>query len=262
MSQEQNEQSRRARRIARAQRSRPVLVTSKSGDEAPAAREATPLVSEPEVATTTEVATPKATATSKRPGFFSTIGKRAVDKEKQESEIAQARLARAARTKTGKTAVVGEQVQEPAKVEEKKTSRPAPQRPQSAFKTRYLIGMAAYLLCANFLGAYEVQYMRVAGLDRVLTSFDLFGGKMVISTSTLVFLATLVLILVILAKLDLIPRSLMSTQPAAKKNTAQTAANTDPAPKYTPPPVRQGVKGADDELYQAYRAGQRRDKRK
>jgi hypothetical protein len=275
MSEEQNEHSRRTRRITRSQRNRPVLVTNndtgvaldtKQADEATVTEPATDAVNIDEVPATPD------TGPRRRLRFFSTIGESADDGEKKEVDVTQARLARAMRSKTGKSAtakveVPSKEAGKDAGTEEKKSARPAsrtPQRPTSPFKTRWIIGMAIYLLAANFLGAYEIQFMRAMHADTVLTSFNLFSGKVIISSSTLVFLATLVITLVLLARLDLIPRSLTGTgpQPAKKASGEKTSQSSEPAPRYIQPPVRQGVKGSDDELYQAYRANQRREKKK
>jgi hypothetical protein len=270
MSQEQNEQPRRTRRITRAQRSRPVLVTNNDTGVALDTQQ-------PEESTVTDPSTDKVdigevqasseTGPRRRLGFFSTIGKND-DTKKEETDVTQARLARAIRNKTAKsTSAKVEVPQKDAATEEKKLARPANRtsdRPTSTFKTRYIIGMAVYLLAANFLGAYEIQFMKSIHADVVLTTFNLFGGKVIISSSTLVFLATLIIILVLLARFDLIPRSLTGAAGTSQSKTTQNKASqsSEPAPRYTPPAVRQGVKGSDDELYQAYRANQRRDKKK
>lgn len=271
MSQEQNDQPRRARRITRSQRNRPVLVTNndtgvaldtKQSDEITASEPNTDKVNIEEVQSSSE------TGPRRRLGFFSTVGKSSEETEKKEVDATQARLARAMRSsKTSKTpAAKVEAPQKETATEEKKPARPASQtqqRPTSTFKTRYIIGMAAYLLAANFLGAYEIQFMRNIHADVVLTTFNLFGGKVIISSSTLVFLATLIIILVLLARFDLIPRSLTGAGNQQSKTTQnKTSQSSEPAPRYTPPAVRQGVKGEDDELYQAYRANQRREKKK
>lgn len=87
-------------------------------------------------------------------------------------------------------------------------SENAPRHPSGSFRRLHLLGLVIYLLCANFLGAYEVQLMRNLHADTVLTTFNLFGGKVVISSSTLIFLATLIVLFVALARLRLLPRSI------------------------------------------------------
>lgn len=272
MSQEQNESRRRARRAAARQRNRPTLVTANDaaqdvqGDALTATAEpfATEIAEQPAAQTETTTSPTK----PRRRGFFSTIGKKDSEEDGQkEADVAQARLARATRGKAAKNAIpendAAENKQETAA---KKPARPAtraPEKPASAFKTRYIIGMALYLLCANFVGAFEVQLLRQYHLDQVLTRFNLFGGQMVVSTSTVAFIATLIIILVVLAKLDLIPSTLGLTPP--KKTTGSSSSNTQsgvPAPKFIPPAVRQGVTGEDDDLYQEYRSNQRRTKKR
>ncbi|HEU5228991.1 MAG TPA: hypothetical protein VFU49_14330 [Ktedonobacteraceae bacterium] len=206
-----------------------------------------------------EVATEAAPAPKRRlPGFFSTIGKNGQDSTAKEVDVAQARLARATRKKGAQPEKA---TATPAKAVEKKTTRPATstgkaaQRPASAFKTRYIIGMALYLIGANFIGGLEQTYLRSAGLDRQITSFPLFGTSVVITTSTLLFLATLVIFLIVLARLDLIPRSL----------TAISGSPTPAASSKTRTKVREEAPKAEtegDKLYQAYRANQRREKKR
>src|SRR5215467_4688439 len=174
---------RTTRRSARAGRNRPELVTSTSMqevkddvstvDDSPALEES---LQELEA---TAVTPPK----RKLANFFSTVGKSEKAPEVQESEVAQARLARATR---GKTAKDGEK---PAAEEAKATpkastpARTAPARPPSPFKTKYLLGMVIYLFGAQFIGIYEQAFLQANHLNTVLTTFSLFGGKIVISTS-------------------------------------------------------------------------------
>ena len=93
------------------------------------------------------------------------------------------------------------------------------------------------------------------GLDRLLTTFNLFGSPITITTSTLLFLATLVILLVILARLDLIPRSLtgMGNKPAPPPSTRTRAQPREQTPKEVTP---------GDKLYQEYKASQRREKKR
>ena len=52
---------------------------------------------------------------------------------------------------------------------------------------RYLLGMVIYLLGANFIGIFEASFMTANHLNIVLTTFKLFGGTIVVSTSTLLY---------------------------------------------------------------------------
>jgi hypothetical protein len=124
--------------------------------------------------------------------------------------------------------------------------------------------MGIYLFGASILGSYEQQLLRANHLDVLLAEFNLFGLPMRVSTSTVVFLASLILILVILARFDLIPRSFSamsgtSTQGARQPERKTSKGEEGRGPQ---PTMRQGVKGADDKLYQEYRAHQRREKKR
>jgi hypothetical protein len=257
------------RRPTRADRKRPVLVTSSSESET--------TLDEPEfeqietVEESVEETAPTPAKTRRLPGFFSTIGKKSTE-EAPEVDVAQARLARATR-KAGVgsgSAKATEISTTPTKQEKQEAKpKPAPARTTATrpggFKTRYLLGMVIYLLGANFIGVFETEFMTANHLNYQLTSFNLFGGQVIISTSTLVFLATLILLLIVLAKFDLIPRSLgaLAGQPeparrgSGQSNNKSKSASQEPVAKTPPPTMRQGVKGADDDLYEDYRATQR-----
>ena len=253
------------RRSARTGRNRPELVTSTSMEEVKDD------VSTVDDSPTLEESLQELEATAVTPrkrklaSFFSTVGRSEKAPEVQESEAAQARLARATR---GKAVKDGEKLA----VEEVKATpkasvpaRTAPARPASPFKTKYLLGMVVYLFGAQFIGVYEQAFLQSNHLNTVLTTFSLFGGKVVISTSTLVFLATLLLLLVVLARFDLIPRSLgalggqQSSQ--ARRSTSNSQGTSDNA-RQPQPTMKQGVSGADDDLYQEYRANQRRTRKR
>ncbi len=255
------------RRSARVPRNRPVLVTSTEdeGNE-----DSTPTLEES--LNEVEAQNPP-TAPSKRrlANFFSTVGKSTQRQAPQEVDTAQARLARATRGKASPAKPSSSSEEKSEVTREKEPARatpPArPARPPSAFKTRYLIGMGAYLLGANFIGIFETNFFQSNHLDSVLTTFNLFGGVIVVKTSTLVYLATLVVLLVLLARLDLIPRnfSAMSgqtpSQASRRGGSSNTNRNTSENARNTPPTRKQGVKGANDDLYQEYRTNQRRRKK-
>jgi hypothetical protein len=261
------------KRSARAGRNRPVLVTSQDGEgnELTGIEESTPTLEE-SVAEVEAQNPPVASPRRRMPAFFSTIGKRSqTEEESQEVDPAQARIARATRSKTTSKASSEDNVkQKPEVKKEAASSRStASSRPNSIFKTRYLIGMGLYLLAANFIGAIETNLMRAYHLDAILTEFNLFGSKIIISTSTLVFLATLVIILVALARLDLIPRNFSammggSSSQQNRRGSGSSSRNqsTTEGGRTIPPSMKQGVKGADDDLYQEYRSNQRRAKKK
>lgn len=278
MSQDFNTTSRKARRAGRGNRSRPSLVTPTSPEQDEQSNE----IQETTASTSTPVqelpplvvpapAPPKG---RRLPGFLPALGKsnknEAQAKEVKEIDPAQARLARATRKMPAvpsKGSAPKDQGKEKAQAETKptrtatSTSKPGSTRPASPFKTRYIFGMVLYLLCANFIGVFETGILNSYHLDSVLTQFNLFGGNIVVRTSTLVFLATLVIILVILARLDLIPRSLGAATGASANKSSTTTSRSSDGERTPQPTIRQGIKGESDNLYQQYRNTQRRQKK-
>ena len=249
------------RRSARAGRNRPELVTSASMEEVKEdafTAEDSPTLEESQQELEEMAVTPRK---RKLANFFSTVGRSEKAPEVQESEAAQARIARATRGK----AVKDSEKPEAGEAKASAPARTAPARPASPFKTKYLLGMVIYLFGAQFIGIYEQAFLQANHLNTVLTTFSLFGGKVIISTSTLVFLATLLLLLVVLARLDLIPRSLgaLSGQQSsqARRSTSSSQGTSDNA-RQSQPTTKQGVSGADDDLYQEYRANQRRTRKR
>jgi len=270
MTQETDRQPSTRRRAPRAGRNRPVLVTSTSSENNEEVVEETAPTLEESLAEVEAQNPPAAPAKRRLPNFFSTVGKSSQTTDSQETSAAQARLARVTRSKPA-PAKPSSEIKSPPKAEAKKEparTAAAQKRPTSAFKTRYIIGMGLYLLGANFIGMFESSFFQAYHLDQTLTSFNLFGGLVVIKTSTVAFLATLVIILVLLARFDLIPRSFsaLSGQSAAQRNqrgsSSRSSQNTSEPGRNTPPTMKQGVKGANDDLYQEYRANQRRERKK
>jgi hypothetical protein len=265
------------RRSARSGRNRPVLVTSTTNEENQQANleETTPTLEESlsEVQEQNPSVAPTSPTSRRLPNFFSTIGRRGQAEASSETDAAQARLARATRGKVAPTTKAPDNAKSEQKPEVKKApstnKASTPARPATGFKTRYLIGMGLYLLGANFIGALETSFFQANHIDSVLARFNLFGALITVSTSTLAFLATLIILLVVLARLDLIPRNFaaMSGQSsqANRRGTSSSSnknQNTSENARNMPPTMRQGVKGADDDLYQEYRANQRREKKK
>ncbi|HET9921444.1 MAG TPA: hypothetical protein VFQ30_16495 [Ktedonobacteraceae bacterium] len=262
------EQSRRRR--SRADRNRPVLVTSGTAIENEGSELNTEdgQIDEINEMAMAEEPMPVAPAKPARrlPGFFSTIGKKTETEAEPEVDVAQARLARATR-KVGAVSATKETTTSKKESDgEQETKKPAPARAAAparpgGFKTRYLLGMVVYLLGANFIGIFEASFMSSNHLNIVLTTFNLFGGNIVISTSTLVFLLTLILLLIVLAKFDLIPRSFSAMSGASTPQRGQSSSrnnnSAEATPKTPPPVMKQGVKGEDDDLYDEYRANQR-----
>ncbi len=266
----QGTSNRSNKRSPRAGRSKPTLVTTPESETGEEQQLETPEVEEtiPVAETTT-----KAAPARRLPRFFSTVGKSEKEQEVSEEEVVQARLARATRSKAAKAeAAPTASVKMQAVEQERKAEVPAkaaptranaPARPPSPFKMKYIIGMLVYLLGAQLIGQFEQSLFKTYGIDSVLAQFNLFGLPVTISTSTLAFLVILVLLLVILARLDLIPRSFsaLTGQPPQKRGSSSGRQNNKNEVARTPQPtVRQGVQGADDDLYQQYRSNQRRKK--
>ncbi len=268
MSQEYSTTPSKKIRRTRSQRNRPVLVTDEENEKTALPEvdttevEASPAV---EAVTVEAVAeTPK--RQSRLPNFFSRVDKSEQEVAPKQEDIVQARLARATRKQAGSnTAAVAKE--ETATGDGKTTKVPAKAtatQPPKLFKSRHFLGFAIYLLGAEFLLPYEANALVKLGLNKTLFSFPLFGATATVSTSFLFNIITLILLLYVLVKMDLLPSSLTGGS-AAQRNakTAQSRNNqSEPGEKQTPPPMRQGVQGADDDLYQEYRANQRRDKKR
>ena len=252
-------------------RNRPVLVTGDTTDQLSSDSIQEDAMNRVPTQTATEETSDAAPA-RKRPGFFSTIGKR-----EETADAAAARLARATRNKTAAPVkkeskeVQSTKKQTPLAVAKNAPTRaggraaPAPRR--GGFKPRHLIGILAYLIVADVVGVYEKSWLVSAHAEKLLFSL----GPLPIYVSTVLFLLTLVVLLVVLARFDLVPRSLTPAprQPVTggkgqtqNNNTSDTGSD---GPQNTPN-MKQGVKGANDDLYQEYRETQRywqrRDRKK
>jgi len=266
MSQEYNNSYKKSRR-PRTPRNRPVLVTPDNetlANDQPI-QELSPVEKAPaQVAEPVEPAQPTETKARRLPAFFSKVGKNENDEEQKEVDVAQARLARATRNKTASTGKVAAVEKEEPKAAEAKTSQPATKArtaPPSTFKTRYILGIAIYLFAANFIGYGITALLNQFHADSLLAKFTLFGGQVIVRTSTLLFLAILVIILVLLARFDLIPRTLGGTT-SQRGSQSSSRNNEAPGTRQIPNAMKQGVKGSDDKLYQEFRQNQRRDKKR
>ena len=258
------ERSTSSKRGSRAGRNRPVLVTPDADSEvtqdqpAEEISDATQPVAEVATTTTDEAPRPR-----RLPKFFSSVARN----EQQQAITANpeaARIARATRSANSRPAKESKAEeasapaqtsadQTPAKAAPATSSRP---RPASAFKMRYLFGILLYLILAELIGGFERSLLVANKLDKLLFQI----GPLAVNTSTLAFLVTLIVILVVLARLDLVPRSLaaLSGQPTPQRRPGQSQNTSNSTGVKTPPPVmKQGVKGEDDDLYQEYREQQR-----
>ena len=255
-SEAQGTQSRKApsRRAHRGSQKRPVLVTAHEGQEVEESRAQTAkeAVVAP-VAIEEKSSIAESSSHRGKPRFFANIGKTEESTDKPEADPKAARLARALRGKSGSAAP-----EAPVK-ERKQAAKVIPARPSSGFKMRYIWGMVLYLLVADFLGVYITNFMQANHMDSVLFVWGPIRG----TTSTLVFLAILVIILVVMARFDLLPRSFsgMYGNNTPTRESGSRSSKTKDAPtfetKASQPTLKQGVQGTDDDLYREYRENQR-----
>jgi len=273
MSEDLNTSSRKLKRVTRTQRNRPVLVTSLATEQQEQLlEEMTTATVEP----ITLVDTPP-TPRGRIAGFFSTVGKSDEATKTNDAEIAKARLARATYGKSaaGKTALqetpeAEKNAVKPVAAKAGTAMRPGQtQKPQSLLRPRYLLGMAIYLVAANYLGGVERNLLVSLHIEKTLAQFNLFGFPVGVTPSGITFIITLVIILVLLVRFDLLPTSLGGASSAqARKRSAAASKSTSnreisgDGPKLLPPVIKPGVQGADDKLYRAYRSNQRRDKKR
>lgn len=250
------------KRVHRANRHRPVLVTGSEGTEATEQTAASPaeassseaLVASEEVSSTREPATPR-----RGPKFFSNVGKTQVTLDQKEADPRVARLSRALRGKPASSSSSEPAVKEqPKAVASAPSARAVPPRTRanSGFKMKYIWGMMIYLLVADFLGVYVTNFMTANHIDATLFTWGPIIGK----TSTIIFLAILVIILIVMARFDLLPRSFgaMAGGTAARGTSSSGTKNAPTFSSRNPPPtMKQGIQGDNDDLYKEYRANQR-----
>ena len=246
-------------------KNRPVLVTSSSNDLA-TEDQSVEVTSEPgqpaeEVVPPTTV---EHTQPRRFPKFFSSVGK-SENNSTVETDQASARIARATRNSGASSANSrAAKDSKPTQSQSNKVSTnkvapkstPAKVQPrQGGFKTKYLYGMIIYVVVAMFVGQYERAFLVSNHLDKVLFQI----GSFAVTTSTALYLLTLIILLVVLARFDLIPRSLgaMSGQSSSQSGRSGQSSSRSEDTKDAQPTIKQGVKGADDDLYQEYREQQR-----
>ena len=263
----QPEKAAQNKRSKNTSKNRPVLVTPSSNDLA--TQDQSVEVTGETIQPVEEVVSPetvKDTQPRRFPKFFSSVGKS--DKGGTvESDQASARIARATRNSTvssannlaAKDSTPAQSQSNANKVSTNKAapkSTPAKAQPrQGAFKTKYLYGMIIYVVVAMFVGQYERAFLVSNHLDKVLFQI----GSFAVTTSTALYLLTLIILLIVLARFDLIPRSLgaMSGQSTGQSARSGQSSSRSENTKDTQQTMKQGVKGADDDLYQEYREQQR-----
>lgn len=260
MQEVQQEKTASGKRSRSSSKNRPVLVTASSNDQV---TEDQPVNETSESIKPAEDAvaatTVEDTQTRRFPKFFSSVGKN--DKgASMEADQTSARMARATRN-AGTTSAKSSAAKETKPVPSTNASKPAPksaparpQQRQGGFKTKYLYGMIIYVVVAMFVGQYERAFLASNHMDKVL--FEI--GSFQVLTSTALYLLTLILLLIILARFDLIPRSLgsMSGQSTSQSGKSSQSSTQSGSTKGQQPTMKQGVKGDDDDLYQEYREQQ------
>ena len=262
----QQEKATQNKRSKSAGKNRPVLVTS-SNDLAMTDQsvelmsDTTQPVEEVAPPTTIEVSRPR-----RFPKFFSSVGKNENDGT-VEADQAAARIARATRNSgvssaSSRTAKDSQPAQSRSNTSKVSTDKPTPKAApakaaprKGGFKTKYLFGLVIYVFAAMLVGQYERAFLVANHLEKVLFQI----GSFAVTTSTALYLLTLIILLVVLARFDLIPRSLgaMSGQSSAQSGKSGQSSSRSEETKGSQPTTKQGVKGADDDLYQEYREQQR-----
>ena len=262
----QQEKAAQNKRSKSTSKNRPVLVTSSSNDLA--TQDQSVEVTGETIQPVEEVVSPetvKDTQPRRFPKFFSSVGKS--DKGSTvEADQASARIARATRnsaaSSNNRAAKDSKPTQSQSNANKVSTNKVVPksapakvQPRQGGFKTKYLYGMIIYVVVAMFVGQYERAFLVSNHLDKVLFQI----GSFAVTTSTALYLLTLIILLVILARFDLIPRSLgaMSGQSTGQSARSGQSSSRSENTKDTQQTMKQGVKGADDDLYQEYREQQR-----
>ncbi len=269
MSQEHKTLPKKSRRVRGA--SRPVLVTQKTQPEdtqTVATQTTTPIQEELETVAAVPAASPSAPQRSLRlPNFFSRVDKSEQEDSTQNADVVQARMARAR-----KNSAPGEKVKtttpQDAEEEKKAPAQPAARattsskRPAGMFKPRHIAGMAIYLLAAQFILPYERLFAINMGIEKQIANFPFFGIQASITTSFLLNILTLILLLYLLVRFDFLPNGKQMAQAQQTKTGGAGNNSGTPSEKTPPKVIREGVRGEDDDLYNAYRMNQRREKKR
>jgi hypothetical protein len=255
----------RKQRRTRQRRNQPVLVTTAEIENSSLQTDQltidtdTDSEQETEATATTESAPEtKALSLSHLPKFFSRVDK----SEQKEEDVVKARLARANHdkvSKDSKASTAKTNTNNDAKPQSKATERREP-----LFKIRHFVGMMIYLIGAEFILPYEFALAHQLGIDHAYP-VTIFNFTIPLSSALFLNIATLILFLYALVKLDLLPNTAsakLRAEQKAREQQSKNGQNSAPVVKSVPPPMKLGVKGQDDDLYQAYRANQRREKKR
>ncbi|HWS83882.1 MAG TPA: hypothetical protein VN207_06440 [Ktedonobacteraceae bacterium] len=250
----------RKQRRTRQRRNQPVLVTDTEIENTLPPTDKLTTEQEAEASNTDESAPErKAQPLSRLPKFFSRVDK----SEQKEDEVVKARLARANHDKVNGGGSQASTVKANTKNDAKLQSK-TPERREPLFKIRHVVGMVIYLFGAQLVLPYEFAIARQLGLDHPYP-VTVFNFTIPLSSGLFLNIATLILFLYILVKLDLLPNTASAkirAEQKAKEQQSKNGQDAAPAVKNVPPPMKLGVKGQDDDLYKAYRANQRREKKR
>ncbi len=254
----------RKQRRTRQRRNQPVLVTDTEIEHTPPEMDGLTIDTDSEQDTETTTTTESTLATKAKPlaylpKFFSRVDKT----EQKEEEVVKARLARANHdtlSRGSKTSVAKTNTKNEAKLQTK-----TPERKEPLFKIRHFVGMTIYLFGAEFILPYQFALAHQLGMDRPFFTTIIFNFPIQLSSAIFLNIATLILFLYILVKLDLLPNTAsakLRAEQKAREQQGKQGQNTASAVKHLPPPMKLGVQGQDDDLYRAYRANQRREKKR
>jgi hypothetical protein len=249
----------RKQRRTRQRRKHPVLITTTESENALPQTDELVLDADSEQEAEATTAAESASATKARPlsrlpKFFSRVDK----SEQKEDDVAKARLARANHDKAdrgSKASIV--------KANTKNDTKPQSKR-EPLFKIRHFVGMTVYLFGAQLILPYEAFLLDRLGLNHPYP-VTIFNFTIPLSSALFFNIATLIVFLYILVKLDLLPNTASArirAQQKAQEQQSQDGQNAAPAVKNVPPPMKLGIKGQDDDLYRAYRTNQRREKKR
>lgn len=268
MSQDINTMTKRPRRT-RVPRNRPVLVTNTATTESEThttgtlAATQTPVTDNLALDTehltqdTASAPAKPARRLPRLPSFFSSVTKSEQESTPSKEEVVEARMARAHKNTASKT-------EQETPTQTKAETKPATKAQAAAgrpklFKPRHFLGLAAYLLAAQFILPYERIFSIQLGIEKNL--FTIPGMNVPVETSFLLNIATLILLLYVLVAFDFLPSG---KKYALEQGQSQKAkASSTPGqqnPRQIPASVRPGQQGENDDLYKNYRLNQRKKK--
>ena len=250
-------------RRTRQRRNQPVLVTATESENL--SQPAENLTTDTDINSQQETEIPtmsesvpevQAQHSSRLPKFFSRVDK---DEQKQE-EVVKARLARANHSPNSQASAVKTKTKSDTKLQSKTTQHREP-----LFKIRHFVGMTIYLFGAQLILPYEFILAHQLGMDHPFYTLRIFNNSIQLNAAIFMNIATLILLLYILVKLDFLPNTAsakLRAEQKAREQQSKNRQNAAPAVKNVPPPMKLGIQGQDDDLYQAYRASQRRAKKR